>query len=283
MEKLTKALQAAKDKIGHDEVEEVSVDTESTEPVDPNKDAANVVNIGRMQSNDEIVYTETKKLNLDFDKIKQQKIISIATAGKIENAYKVLRTQVVQRLRLNNWNAFGVVSSRSNEGKSLTAINLAISIAQEIQHTVLLVDFDLQNPSLHTFFNFHPEAGISDYLLYDKPLNEILINPGIDGLVMLPGREALINSSEALSSPKAIELVNELKTRYPKRIVVFDLPALLDTDDVIAFSPYIDAVLMVIEDGKSSQEDLQRSMDYLKKVNFLGSVLNKSGAKVTLK
>ena len=72
------------------------------------------------------------------------------------------------------------------------------------------------------------------------------------------------------------KLVEELKTRYPSRFVLFDLPALLTTDDALAFSPYVDAVLLVVEEGKTRKEDLVEAMEILRGVNVLGTVLNKA-------
>ena len=101
-----------------------------------------------------------------------------------------------------------------------------------------------------------------------------MFNPGIDRMVVLPGREPIFNSSEMLSSPKMIALVDELKTRYPSRIVIFDLPPLLATDDALAFSPYVDAILLVAEEGKTSKEDLLQVKNILKDSNIIGTVLN---------
>ncbi len=230
-----------------------------------------------------IDYTQTRLLGGLKGRFRRRRVISAGVNGAIENAYKILRTQVLQLMKQNGWNSIGVVSANQNEGKTLTAINLSISIAQESQHTVLLVDFDLKSPSVHTYFEDTPEYGIGDYFFNDISLQKILFNPGVDGLVVLPGNRPFTNSSETLSSPKTISLVDELKSRYAQRVVIFDLPSLLSSDDVLAFSPYVDAVLMVIEDGKTGRDNLLQAMDYLRNTNVIGSVLNKSGSIVTLK
>ena len=118
--------------------------------------------------------------------------------------------------------------------------------------------------------------GLSDYLTGDVPLHQLLFTPGIDRLVVLPGRSALPNSAEMLRSPRMISLVNELKTRYPDRLVVFDLPPILAADDALAFSPYTDCFLMVAESGSTRKEDLQKAFDILKSTPLVGTVLNKS-------
>ena len=75
--------------------------------------------------------------------------------------------------------------------------------------------------------------------------------------------------------------MQELKTRYPKRLVLFDLPPLLSADDALAFSPYVDAVLVVVEEGGTRTDELSRAMEYLRETNVLGVVLNKSAQVLT--
>ena len=107
------------------------------------------------------------------------------------------------------------------------------------------------------------------------------INPGLDRLVVLPGSEPIANSSETLASPKMARLVNELKTRYPSRFVIFDLPPILSADDALAFSPHVDAALLVVEDGVTTKDDLARSVELLKQTELLGTVLNKTSERQT--
>ncbi|MGE3978694.1 MAG: CpsD/CapB family tyrosine-protein kinase [Nitrospira sp.] len=198
--------------------------------------------------------------------------------GPFIDAYKILRTQVMQRLRENGWNVVGVTSPGHGEGKTLTAVNLAVSLAMDTTQTVLLVDSDLQDPTVHQVFGFKNCLGLADYLLDDQPVEDLLIHPGIGRFVLLPGGRALSNSTEILTSPKMLALVEELKHRYPSRVVVFDLPPLLHTADVLAFSPYTDALLMVVEEGKTTVDELQRALALIKGSRpVLGTVLNKAG------
>lgn len=230
-------------------------------------------------SREKIAYNQTKTVSMSSDVLKRNRIISVNQNNAIINAYKILRTRVLQRMKQESWNTLGITSTNQNEGKSLTAINLAISLAQETRHTVMLVDFDLQSPSVHSYFEHAPEYGVSDYFLNDTPIEDMLFNPGIDGLVVLCSIRPVLNSSEVLSSTKAVELVDEVSKCYSDRIVIFDLPPLLDRDDVIAFSPYIECALLVIEDGKTGRDDLKQAVGYLEKTPVIGTVLNKSGGK----
>ncbi len=227
-------------------------------------------------STENIKYTQTKTIKIAPKVLKRNRVIASSTESTDRDAFRLLRTQVLQRMRSHNWNALAVTSAQPGEGKSLVAVNLAIALAMEVNQTVLLVDLDMRRPSIHKYFDYVPERGLSDFLLHDTPLQDILINPGIERMVILPGREAISNSSEMLSSPKMVALVEELKTRYPSRMIIFDLPPLLATDDALAFSPYVDSILLVAEEGKTSKENLEQVKNILKDCNIIGTVLNKA-------
>ncbi|HSL05173.1 MAG TPA: CpsD/CapB family tyrosine-protein kinase [Nitrospiraceae bacterium] len=225
-----------------------------------------------------IVYTKTRSLDIPLSILRQRRVMAAYGKGPFVDAYKILRTQVMHRLRENNWNVLGITSPGHGEGKTLTAVNLAVSLAMETSQTVLLVDADLRNPSIHEVFGLEDSMGLVDYLLDDQPVEDLLVHPGIGRFVLLPGGRAISNSTEILTSPKMLALVEEFKHRYPARIVIFDLPPLLHTADVLAFSPYTDALLFVVEDGKTTAEQLQRALTLVKNSRpVLGTVLNKAG------
>ena len=225
-----------------------------------------------------IAYTQTRSVPVDREILRERRILCGNEQSVFADAYKVLRTQVHQRLSENKWNALAITSPGANEGKTVTAINLAISLAMEVDCTVLLVDADLRSPGVHSHMGIEVENGLSDYLVADKPLSELLVHPAeIPGFVILPGGKPLSNSAEMLSSPKMARLVEELKTRYPSRIIVFDLPPLLGAADTLAFSPYVDAALLVLEEAKTQADDARRAVELLQQsTNVLGTVLNKS-------
>jgi capsular exopolysaccharide synthesis family protein len=221
-------------------------------------------------------YTQTKTIPVPERTLIDNRLIAAVPGHEYKDAYRMLRTRVLQAMRENNWTSVAITGPASGCGKTLTAINLAISLAMEVTHTVLLVDLDLRKPSVHEYVGYQPEAGLSDYLLNDVPVHQCLFSPGIERLVVLPGREVIQNSSEMLRSPKMVALVNELKHRYPDRLVVFDLPPLLAADDALAFSPYTDSMLLVAESGGTSRDDLQKALEMLKATPVIGTVLNKA-------
>lgn len=221
-------------------------------------------------------YTMTKMVEVSGKTLLDNRIIAALPEHKFKDAYRMMRTRVLQTMRNNGWTSVAVTGPASGCGKTLTAINLAVSLAMEVTHTVLLVDLDLRRPSVHKYFGYEPELGLSDYLTTDVPLHQLLFTPSIDRLVVLPGRNALPNSAEMLRSPRMVALVNEIKTRYPDRLIVFDLPPILAADDALAFSPYTDCFLMVAESGGTKKDDLQKAFEILKNTPLVGTVLNKS-------
>jgi protein-tyrosine kinase len=227
----------------------------------------------------EIRYNQTRQVEISEQTLRNNRVVTGFSPNAFTDAYKILRTQVLQRLNENSWNVLAVTSPGNHEGKTLTALNLAASLAMEVDYTVLLVDANLRHPSLHSHLGIAGEPGLSDYLLHDTPLSELLVHPmPIEHLTVLPGGRALQrNSAEMLNSPKMSRLVEDMKHRYPSRIVIFDLPPVLDAADALAFAPYVDAALLVIEEGKTKRKDITHALDLLANTNVLGTVLNKTG------
>ncbi len=225
-----------------------------------------------------IRYTKTRSVEIPDSILRDRRVLAGFDQGAFKDSYKILRTQVLHRLREHNWSVLAVTSPGASEGKTLTATNLAISLAMETTQTVLLVDADLGRPSIHTLFGIKRCHGLTEYLIDDTPVEDLLIHPGIGRFVLMPGGRPIYDSVEALTSPKMVSLVEEFRNRYPARIVVFDLPPLLDTADVLAFSPYTDALLLVIEEGMTRVEDVERALTLVKDhTPVLGTVLNKAG------
>jgi len=174
------------------------------------------------------------------------------------------------------WKTVAVTSPTKASGNTLVAINLAISIARDFSYTVVLAELDLVNPSFHQVLKFKQRKGIVDYLLRDAPIEVILLNPGIDRLVVIPAGSRIANASELLSSPKLTQLMEELKLRYERPIILFDLSSVLASDGALAFAPFVDCALLVVEEDETRVEDVRRALDQLKSTNILGVVLNRS-------
>ena len=117
--------------------------------------------------------------------------------------------------------------------------------------------------------------GLEDYLIGQVELPELMVNPGIEKLVVLPACQATSESADLISSPRMQQMVRESKSRYPDRYVIFDCPHVLDMPDALVFSTYVDGVILVVEEGRTSQADIRAAMDMLSDANIIGVVLNK--------
>jgi len=229
---------------------------------------------------DAIEYTHSKRIDVMQNVLSENRLIAGIRSDPRATAFRMLRTQILHAMRENDWTTLAVTGPTSGIGKSLVAANLAISISLEVNQTVLLVDADLRRPSIHKYFNFEPDQGMLDYLNGDAQLDELFINPVYKRLLLLPGRGTTSESSELLSSPRMHNLIEDLKSKYESRIIIFDLPPLLNIDDSMVILPNVDATLMVVENGKNTQSEVQDSMRLLQSTNLIGTVLNKADEEI---
>jgi capsular exopolysaccharide synthesis family protein len=225
---------------------------------------------------DQIVYTRTQVVEVPRALLRDRHIVSGLDPCAFTEAFKILSTRVSRILHERHWSTLAVTSATEGEGKTLVAINLAISLARQFQRTALLVDADMRKPSVGEYFGLKSPPGLSHYLNDDKPIEDLLINPGIPGFVFLPGGAPQPHSSEMLGWEKTRNLVEEMKTRYPSRIVIFDLPPIFAGADVLAFAPHVEAMLLVVEEGGPKLEDIRHAADLLASTHLIGTVLSKS-------
>jgi len=278
MSKLKKALEKAKESRKHDQ-KALKTDNLDYEQI---KEAVSD-DLPECRPEININYSETKIKKIDDRILKKGKVISLFHDLEKVDQIKTLRTQVLNKLKEIGGNSFLITSANPCEGKTFTAINLSVSIAQELDRTVLLVDCDLKNHSNHhknfgkDFFGTRMDNGLSNYLLEQADLQDLLINPGIERLVLLPAGRTLPNSSEMLSSPRMEMLVNDIKCRYPEdRIVIFDSSSLLTTADPLVLTRFVDGILLVVEQEKTTMEDIKKVTELLKDKLVIGTVMNKS-------
>lgn len=171
-------------------------------------------------------------------------------------------------------NTIMITSTVSEEGKSLIALNLAISLAKEHDHTVLLVDTDLRRPSVHKYLGLPAEKGLVHCLRDKLPLEEVLIKTGLGKLVVLPAGEAITDPVDLLSSQRMKQIVKELKERYPERYVIFDTPPALPFADASILAEMVDAVLFVVREGKVELDDVKKILKEFDSKDFLGVIYN---------
>jgi capsular exopolysaccharide synthesis family protein len=222
------------------------------------------------------IFSKAALVTVDPRALVQNRIITHSEVHSARPAYKMLRTRLLQRMRAHGWSSLAVTAAGPGEGKTLTAINLAISLAGEINQRVILVDLDLRRPTISKYFGFEPQHDLSDYLRGDATLEQILVNPGVDRLAIIPNETVFENSSEMLLLPRMMQLVDQLRVNDPSWIIIYDMPPLLAADDTLAFSPYVDALLFVVSEGETRQDAVAQARELLKDANVVGTVLNKS-------
>lgn len=207
--------------------------------------------------------------------IKQRRIWCLNNDA-VGQAYQILRTQILMRLLQEGCRTVAITSPNSRTGTSTVAVNLAVSLSMEFDFTTLLVDANLRHPSVRQMLDLAQGPGLSEHLAEKAPLEDVLVRPDIGRLTVLPGGAPLSYAAEVLRSPMMIKLLHELRDRYTDRLIIFDAPPVLDGADMLAFSPHVDAAVLVVEEGVTTAQDLQRSCELLEQTNLIGVVLSQS-------
>lgn len=220
-------------------------------------------------------YARTPVVHLDDGHLERHRVVAHQKSHPASWSFDVLRTKVLQEMDERGWRTLAVTSPSVESGKTVVAINLALSIANQTDRTALLVDFDLRRPSVAKTLGLNQARSLNDVLEADADVGDAMVNPGVERLVVVPTNRPLARASEVLSSAKVAALISELRERYSDRIVIFDLPPVLAADDVMAVLPRIDCVLMVVGNGVSTQGEIEEANSRLSKANLLGVVLNK--------
>lgn len=220
-------------------------------------------------------YHQSRRVEMDRFKAAENRCLCLFENRPETEYYKVLRTQIHQRTRQNGWNTIMVTSVNPGEGKTLTAINLSLTLAKEFSQTVLLVDADLRNQQISECLGYDSPLGLADYLEGAEALENIISWPGIEKLTVISGGKTIQNSSEVLGSPRMKSLIAEMKSRYADRYIIFDLPSVLSHTDAVSFAPLVDCILMVVAAGRTSLEDIQKAQRLFPEEKMLGYVLNR--------
>ena len=225
---------------------------------------------------DKILYKYTSVVKLDQACLEKHRIVSHAKNNLYTNIFDSLRTQVLLKMEENNWRTVAVISPTPASGKTFVAINLAISIAHQPQKTAILVDLDFRRPKVATYLGLHAEKSMNDYLQGNAQLKDVIISPSIPGLVVIPTMRPVTKSAEILSSNKVVNLIQDLRDRYDSRIVIFDAPPVLNSDDAMVLIPQVDCFLLVVANGMSSKSEIEETMYHLPQEKLLGVVFNKA-------
>jgi protein-tyrosine kinase len=213
---------------------------------------------------------------LDTVAMERNRILPQVADQAALRAYKILRTRLLQRLSANQWKSVAVTGTESGQGKTLTAINLSIALAQDPNTRVCLVDLDLRRPQVATQMGLGFELGLGEYLLGNCEAQQIIYESGISRLVVIPNSKMFEHSSEMLAGTRTLELLQVIEAEMPHHIVIFDMPPLLLADDVLTFAPQVDGVLLVLAEGMTQRATAEKAKEVLSDMNLVGVVLNRS-------
>lgn len=218
-----------------------------------------------------------QSVDLDPARLRENKVLTQLEDRPARRGYKILRTRLLQRLETSQARTFAVTGPDTGAGKTLTAVNLAIALAQEPNTWVFLVDLDLQRPKVAETLGISPAAGLSDFLLGNAGMESIIYSPnGLDRLAVVPNARPVEQSSELMTSTRMHEFMEAIEAEVPKRVIVYDAPPLLVSDDVISIAPQLDGVLLVATEGYTPRQSLEQARDLLAEMNVLGVVLNRA-------
>jgi protein-tyrosine kinase len=191
-------------------------------------------------------------------------------------AYRMLRTRLLHRARAKEWTTIAVTSAGPNDGKTLTALNLALSMAREKSRDIILLDMDMRNPSVCRTLGVEPRRELRSYLETTSSIDGLLFSVGKDNLYIAGSTTPTEHASELLSSPRFEQLIWDLKQGAVDPVVLIDLPPVLVTDDALVVAPKIDAILVVASEGQTARADLDKALNLLSEFPIAGVVLNRA-------
>ena len=206
-----------------------------------------------------------------------------AEKSQIAEEFRIIKRPLIANAfgqgaaRVKNGNLIMVTSSLPGEGKSFCAINLAISMAMEMDRTVLLIDADVAKPRVPEYLGIHADKGLLDVLQdKDLKLSDVLIRTDIAKLTVLPAGRTYKRATELLASAAMTRLVEDIGNRYPDRIILFDSPPLLATSESSVLATHMGQIVMVVEAEKTSQDAVREALSHIQSCEVVGMLLNKT-------
>ena len=213
----------------------------------------------------------TKHLSLN-------RIITYDDSDSNIESYRLLRTQFIRKMKSDDLVTLGITSSNAGEGKSLTAVNLALSLAKSSELEVILIDGDIARPTVHKLLGIDTEWGLIDVIKETVELGSVILKLNIPNLWVIPGRFERLSLLDQTSSSRIDSLISSI-VNAPGRVVIVDLPPVLAKDDTLAIAMHLDAIILIVEEDSTRTKELTRSVELLEPCNLIGTVLNKYSGK----
>ncbi|SFF70222.1 exopolysaccharide/PEP-CTERM locus tyrosine autokinase [Duganella sp. CF458] len=226
----------------------------------------------------------THTVELDLMRMHESGLVT-AAGGRtaLVEDFRIIKRPLIKRAFAarkqgdNPGNLIMITSSLPGEGKTFCAINLAMSIAMELDHTVLLVDADVARPSVLRTLGLPAQRGLMDILLDDSvDMADVMLRTNVNTLSILPAGTSSPRATELLASHMMKNLVNEIANRYPDRIVIFDSPPLLLTSESHVLASNMGQIVMVVESERTTQHAVKESLRQLEGLSNVNLIYNKS-------
>ena len=219
-----------------------------------------------------------KEVQLDRQHLENCRLIAHNAADPRASSFDMLRTQVLQSMDQRNWQFLAVTSPTAGCGKTVTSINLALSIARQPERAVFLVDLDLHRPQVASCLGIKCQNGLLSVLDGRAGLPDAMVQARIDNyqFLVLPAEGPILGSSELLASRAMSSLLQTIKRDFKSYTVILDMPPMLTGDDVIALLPQLDCVLLVAAVGTSTLSELKQCSKHLQSAEVVRVVLNKT-------
>ena len=202
-------------------------------------------------------------------------VAGLAPKSLAAEQYRQLRTRLSHTEGANNMRTVLITSPQKGEGKSVTAANLALTMAQELQRRVIIVEADLRKPSLQHLFGLPAGPGLAEYLAGAVELKDVMRFLPDHNLTVIHAGSAPTNPAELLGSTAMRRLLDQLRTRFDR--VLLDTPPVLPLADVAVLAPLVDGTLMVVRAGVTPKPAIENALRAFDSSRLLGVVLNESG------
>jgi len=210
----------------------------------------------------------SRRVEIDLAALAQAGIVSPnAPRSQIADQYRVIKRPLISNAMgkgasvIHHGNLIMVTSALPGEGKTFTAINLAMSMVTELDNTVLLVDADVSRPSVMKMLGLPEGPGLLDLVLGEsKDMSGMLLKTNIDKLTILPTGTPHARATELLASDAMIRLLDEMSNRYPDRIIVFDSPPLLLATEARVLASHMGQVVVVVQAGNTLQSEVRHAL-----------------------
>jgi protein-tyrosine kinase len=213
------------------------------------------------------VASSSKRVDLNLAALHQAGFVTpMAERSRMADQYRVIKRPLISNAMgkgaatINHANLIMVTSALPGEGKTFNAINLAMSIAAELDNSVMLVDADVARPSLLKTFGLPIGPGLLDLLQGRAQMSDVLLRTNVDKLTLLPSGHPQARATEMLASDAMRQLLDDMAQRYSDRIIIFDSPPLLLTTEARALAAHMGQIVVVVHAGKTLQREVQHAL-----------------------